>query len=246
MEFDPANPMTGAQSLPAHLNGTSPQGVRENEVIAQFEIGSLRNFVYLILDWESRSAAIVDPQRDLSRPREVLDRWGFKLERILLTHSHHDHVAGVRELMQDSSELKLSLHERDLHRIESLFSGSRASTRLELLRDNQEIRVGRTQVQALHTPGHSAGEMCFLVRGDRPYLLTGDTLFIRDCGRTDFADGSNPEMFRSLQRIKKLPPETVILPGHHYAPECASILATELRSSPPLLCQSVEELEALP
>lgn len=81
---------------------------------------------------------------------------------------------------------------------------------------------------------------------NRRFLLTGDTLFIRDCGRTDFEDGDNEQMFQSLQRIKKLPPATVILPGHHYQPETASVLELELLESAPLKCRSVEELAGLP
>ena len=111
-------------------------------------------------------------------------------------------------------------------------------------RTNSE--VGSIRVRVLHTPGHSAGECCYFFENGGKYLFTGDTLFIRDYGRTDFADGSNEQMFASLQRIKALPPETVILPGHHYVRECASILSKEIVESPPLRCGSVEELASLP
>ena len=105
---------------------------------------------------------------------------------------------------------------------------------------------------AIHTPGHSAGELCYRLeatdlKGElRTYLFTGDTLFIRDCGRTDLETGSNAQMFESLQRLKKFPPDTVILPGHHYVRECASTLSREMETSPPLRCASIQELEALP
>lgn len=209
--------------------------------VAQFEIGSMRNFVYLILDGSTKAAAIVDPQKDLGPPLEMLERNGFALQAILLTHTHHDHVAGVPELARRFPSVPIHAHPEDQHRLR-LPDGAR----VESLRDGETLRIGALEVQVLHTPGHSAGEVCYFVPGDPPSLLTGDTLFIRDCGRTDFPDGSNEQMFASLQRIKRLPPETVIYPGHHYAPELASTLERELRESPPLRARSVEELASLP
>jgi glyoxylase-like metal-dependent hydrolase (beta-lactamase superfamily II) len=101
----------------------------------------------------------------------------------------------------------------------------------------------------MHTPGHSSGEFCYLLpkqtQVDRPYVFTGDTLFIRDCGRTDLESGNDAEMFASLQILKQLDPDTVILVGHHYAKECASTLGEELKVSPPLKCASVSELSNL-
>jgi glyoxylase-like metal-dependent hydrolase (beta-lactamase superfamily II) len=105
-------------------------------------------------------------------------------------------------------------------------------------------------VQVLHTPGHSPGECCFFIpaptRNDLPYLFTGDTIFIRDCGRTDFAGGNVLDMFDSIQQIKRLPQKTVILCGHHYQPEVASTIADEMVDSPPFRCRNVDELDALP
>jgi glyoxylase-like metal-dependent hydrolase (beta-lactamase superfamily II) len=77
-------------------------------------------------------------------------------------------------------------------------------------------------------------------------LLTGDTLFIRDCGRTDLPTGSTTEMFSTLQRYKSLNPQLKIFPGHHYREEFWSTLEVVLRTSPPLQCESAEQLEALP
>jgi hydroxyacylglutathione hydrolase len=163
---------------------------------------------------------------------------------VLLTHSHHDHVAGVHELARAFPDAPIAVHPADLHRMPSAV---RASARIEKLADGNVIRMGRLEIEVLHTPGHSAGECCYFVRTtEPPFLLSGDTVFVRDCGRTDFPDGSNEEMFASLQRIKKLPPSTVILPGHHYAPEVATTIGRELEQSPPFRAGDVSELEALP
>lgn len=229
-------------SLPEHLSGTAAVGVRTNEPIAQFELGSMRNFIYLILDWATKKAAIVDPQRDIKTPLDALRVHGFTLEYCLLTHTHFDHTAGVPALLETLPNLPVVVHSLDQHRLSKL----PPTTTLIAARDGGEILLGKTPIEILHTPGHSAGELCYRVETGPGYLLTGDTLFIRDCGRTDLETGSNTELFRSLQKIKKLPPETVILPGHHYAPETASTLGREIETSPPLRCRSVEDLRDLP
>ena len=234
-------------SLPPSLDQNRALGICENEPIAQYEIGAGKNLVYLILDWSSKKAALVDPQRDLTVPLRDLIKHGFTLEFCLLTHTHHDHIAGVPEL--HARGIPICVHLEDQHRLPRDVQTSETT---QLLRDSETLLLGGLSIRVLYTPGHSAGECCFYfeARGanglSRPYLLTGDTVFIRDCGRTDFPDGSNEQMFQSLQRIKSLPAETVILPGHHYALETASTLARELLESPPFCCRSTEELAALP
>ena len=230
-------------TLPPHLSGKHALGEEENEPIAQFEIGSYKNFVYLILDWAQKKAAIVDPQYDLTGPLDCLKKYQFELTSIFLTHTHFDHIAGVPELAQLFPQVPIIAHRQDLHRLDSR-TMSRA--KVKAIRDGDKVAVGDLIVEVLHTPGHSAGECCYFIQGTPPYLLTGDTLFIRDCGRTDLESGSNEEMFQSLKRIKRLPSETVILPGHHYQPECASVLSKESKESPPLRCANVGELAALP
>ncbi len=233
--------------LPTHLSDSKAQGIVEGEPIAQFEIGNMQNFVYLILDWSTKQAAIVDPQKDLSQPLDALSAYGFELTSILLTHSHFDHIAGVMPLLERFPTLTVRVGSEDLHRIPK---GVLAASGLTILNDQERFNIGSIQIQAMHTPGHSAGEFCFFIdRSERvkvPYVFTGDTIFIRDCGRTDFEDGSNEQMYASIQRIKTLPPETIFLVGHHYAKECATTLGAELKSSPPFQVKSVDELSALP
>lgn len=233
------------KALPAHLDSHEATGAHINEPIAQFEIGNYKNFVYMILDWQTKKAAIVDPQHDLSKLTNVLDQHGFELTSILLTHTHADHIAGVPELVNRYPSVPVCVHRGDLHRLPDVVQNKGA---IRLLRDGDTVSVGNLQVKALHTPGHSIGECCFLIESgtDHPYLFTGDTVFVRDCGRTDFETGSNAELFQSLQRLKKLPPKAVILPGHHYGSDCASTLADEMRESAPFQCKSVDELAALP
>jgi hydroxyacylglutathione hydrolase len=202
----------------------------------------MANFVYLVVDWATRACAWVDPQRDLAPPLEAIEAHGLRVERILLTHTHHDHVAGLREVAARFPDAPVTLHARDRHRIASW-----PLPRIEELPDGTSFQLGDMAITAHHAPGHSAGALAYeFATGDRRYLLTGDTVFIRDCGRTDLPTGSVDEMFATLGRLSRLPPETIILPGHHYAPECASWLGRELEESPPFRCRSADELAALP
>jgi glyoxylase-like metal-dependent hydrolase (beta-lactamase superfamily II) len=227
--------------LPKHLTHDAPTGLQENEPVAQYEIGNYRNFVYLILDWKTKKASWVDPQEDLEQPLADLKKHGFELASILLTHTHFDHIAGVPKLLKLFPEIPLYVHALDLHRL-----SNDGQHRAYPISDEESVHVGNLVVEAMHTPGHSAGESTYWLKAGQGYLFTGDTIFIRDCGRTDLESGSTEEMFSTLQRIKKLPGDLVILPGHHYAKECASLLSDELKRSPPFQCTSVKELESLP
>ncbi len=210
----------------------------------QWEIGTASNFVYGILDWESHEAALVDSHIGILDIASELRGRGFRLASLLLTHTHWDHIGDLESLLGVYPGLQLAAHPADLHRLKA---NVRRYPGLKQVQDREILRLGRFEIEAIHTPGHSAGELCFYLRHPAPgYLFTGDTVFIRDCGRTDLESGSTAQMFESLQRIKKLPPETVILPGHHYAPECASTLETELRESAPFRCLSISDLENLP
>lgn len=220
-----------------------PPGIMQNHPIAQFEIGNYKNFVYFILDWKTRHAAIVDPQKNLSIPLEALEKYKFQITQVFLTHTHWDHVAGLPELLTRFPEITVTLHEADLHRIQPIL---RSSVKIRKATDGEILTVGTLQIKVIHTPGHSAGECCFLTNTTPPYLLTGDTIFVRDCGCTDLPTGNIEEMFCSLQKIKKLPSNSIVLPGHHYAPECGSTLQKELLESPPFACQTVQELDQLP
>jgi len=227
--------------LPHHLAQTSAQGLIPGQFVAQFEFGGYHNFIYLIIDWSTQEAAIIDPQKGMDVIWKVLEDHKLTLKQVLLTHTHWDHIAGLPEALTRFPELPILTHAVEATRLKPEFQKN-----LTPIENGETLHVGKIPVKVFHTPGHSAGEICYFMPDHGPSLFTGDTLFIRDCGRTDLESGSSQEMFVSLGLLKLLPPQTWILPGHHYKPECASTLERELLESPPLLCRTVTELEALP
>ena len=148
-------------SLPIHLSANEAKGLVLQEPIAQFEIGSMKNFIYLILDWETKKAAIVDPQKDLSAPLQALAQNGFELTGILLTHSHFDHTAGVGPLLELYPHISIRMGELDLHRLQK---STQSVPGLKVITEGEELKVGNLSVRAIHTPGHSAGEFCFFLK----------------------------------------------------------------------------------
>ena len=97
-------------------------------------------------------------------------------------------------------------------------------------------------MRALETFGHTTGGTCFLADG---FIVTGDVLFVRGCGRTDFTGGNTAAMWSSLQRLLALPEETKVYPGHNYGPTPTSTLSSEALENPYLRCKTFEEFRQL-
>ncbi len=213
-------------------------------MIDQFLIGGHRNFIYLIsFDGES---LVVDPQSDLTPWQNRIKELKTKLTGVLLTHTHWDHVAGVPAIVDQygAENIPIYVHELDARRMAQ--SAPAVRERFKFIKDGDKIAVGRTNVEVLHTPGHSAGECSYLIQSQPPQLFTGDTVFVTEVGRTDMETGSTAELFTTLQRLKKLPPDTIIHPGHDYGKTPTTTIGRECVESAAFRCRTVEELDAIP
>ena len=178
--------------------------------IHSMELGPMENFVYLIHDHASDTAAIVDPAWEVNEVLDLADSKGIKITDILLTHSHHDHINGLQQTLEHSDA---KVH---LLKPEAKFWGANLS-KPELHHGADQIKIGDSLINILHTPGHTPGSACYQVGND---LIAGDTLFVFGCGRCDLAGGDPEEMFQTLKRMKtELPASTVLHPGHNYAPQ---------------------------
>ncbi len=191
--------------------------------IHALELGPMENFVYLVEDRASGRAAVVDPAWDVPAILELADEHGVRITDILLTHSHHDHINGIEGV--------LARHDARLHLLkdEAEFWGSHLDLPT-LHHGGDRIRLGDTDIEVLHTPGHTPGSACYKV-GER--LITGDTLFVFGCGRCDLPGGDPEQMFVTLKDMAaRLPRDTLILPGHNYAVKPASTLDEQIEGNP--------------
>ncbi len=168
-------------------------------IFQQIHLGGDRNFCYLIGDVESGQAAAIDPGFDAAGFHELALKMNLKISHILITHEHKDHLEQAPDLAKLTGACICA----------GQVSGA------EKLADGQEIKLGKTIVTALATPGHSPGHFCFLCDGR---LITGDLLFCGKIGGTGsyFPGSSAVEQYASLKKIMQLPDSTFVFPGHDY------------------------------
>ncbi|MBI3011599.1 MAG: MBL fold metallo-hydrolase [Candidatus Omnitrophica bacterium] len=198
----------------------------------QLELGPMQNFIYLIGDSQTREAAVVDPGWEVPAILSVARRDGYRLTKAFVTHHHFDHVMGLKELL-GAVDLPIYVHRDDAPYLDV----SRSS--LKPVSGGEAVSVGRFQVTLIHTPGHTPGSQCLLVEGR---LLSGDTLFVRACGRCDLPGGDPAKLYESLdKKLRPLDDTTVLCPGHHYAEATTSALGEEKRANPFLRAGTMQE-----
>lgn len=197
--------------------GEAPGPSESNAVVRQMQVGPMENFVYLIGCERTKEAAIVDPAWNADAIASAAERLGYRITKVFVTHSHFDHVNAVAGL-QEKTGADLYANEHEVPLLTQAGSGWHA------VRDGDEVMVGEVAVTCLHTPGHTPGSQCLLVNGR---LLSGDTLFIGSIGRCDLPGSSPEDLYHSLMRLKTLPPETVLLPGHNYADKPTSTIGEQ-------------------
>lgn len=211
--------------------------------IEQIECGPMQNFVYVVGSQRTREVALVDPAWDIEGLLRRVDEQGLVPVAALVTHYHPDHVGG-RIFGQDIQGLSQLLEKRGLriyvnqHEADGLrrITGVSESDLVRVDSD-ESLRLGDVEIRFLHTPGHTPGSQCFLVQNS---LVSGDTLFIRGCGRVDLPGANPDQMYESLRRLAALPDDVRLLPGHNYAEEAQSTLGNEKRTNPYLRISSLE------
>ncbi|MFV2059374.1 MAG: MBL fold metallo-hydrolase [Gammaproteobacteria bacterium] len=201
-------------------NSIDVNGSFELDVI---EMGPMENFVYLISDPASKRAAIVDPAWDVPQMLELAKQKNVVITDILLTHSHHDHINGINDVL---NQFDAQLH---LLKSEATFWGSDIQTP-SLHHGGDLIQLGDTEIKILHTPGHTPGSACYQI--DKQ-LITGDTLFVYGCGRCDLSGGDPEVMYTTLKNMARdLPDDTVICPGHNYGETHTCSMSQQKQGNP--------------
>lgn len=187
------------------------------------------NFVYLIGDRETGEAVVVDPAYGVADLLAVAAADGMEVVGALATHHHPDHVGGsfmgyqVEGVTELLAARTVPIHANEAEVTSIVRTTGASTTDVVGHAGGDTIEVGAIPITFLHTPGHTPGSQCFLVG---PMLVSGDTLFLEGCGRTDLP-GSDPEaMYHSLRRLAELPDGTAVYPGHRYsAPSSATMEA---------------------
>ena len=202
-------------------------------ILKQFYLQCLAHASYMIADEQTKTAVVVDPQRDIGQYLQEAQLHGWKISHVFLTHFHADFLAGHLELQrQTGAEICL---------------GARARTDFPVrsFRDGESLEFGSVQIKVLETPGHTPESISLAVYDlskshDRPHsVLTGDTLFIGDVGRPDLmasvgmtAQELGEQLYDSLRKkLMPLPDETLVYPAHGAGSMCGKNLSSETVST---------------
>jgi len=226
------------------------------QLLAGMDIGAddpvaqqMVNFVYLVGDRETGEAVAIDPAYDIGGLLDVLAADDMRLTGVLATHYHPDHVggdlmgrpiAGIAELLQRVSvPVHVQADEAEYVRGVTGVSDS------DLVSHSgaDKVRVGGVEIELIHTPGHTPGSQCFYVND---MLISGDTLFLEGCGRTDFPGSDSAAMYVSLtQTLAKVPDSATLYPGHYYSTRPSASMEDTRRNNQVLKPRSAQEWLAI-
>ena len=207
-----------------------------------FEIAAqMRNLIYLVGDKNTGECVVLDPCWDVEGILREAHKDGMRVVGVIQTHNHFDHVGGrppppfdgyhitvpgTKKLLEKVGHgVNVHVHQQDadVFQCETEIDPSRITTTV----DGQEIKIGEAvSLRIMHTPGHTPGSQCIMLNDKR--LLTGDTLFIGSCGRTDLPGGDPSLLRESLLRIAGLPLDTLLFPAHMYGPTIMTTVGHEL------------------
>ena len=173
---------------------------------------------YIVYD-DSLEGIVIDPGSDGEEIFDKIKKLGIRIKYILLTHCHYDHIEGLGILRKltgaevvASFECNLGIQSASIN-LSMLFSDQISEEPADLIiNDSDIIKAGNMEIKVITTPGHTKGGVCFLIDNE---LFSGDTLFLRSVGRTDFPGGSSATLIKSIkEKLYTLDDDTIVHPGH--------------------------------
>ena len=178
-------------------------------------------YTYLLFDEKTKEAAIIDSVKEkFERDSKYIEELGLTLKYALETHVHADHVTASGQF-RNKYGCKIGVHEDSGNECADL-----------KVREGDEFKLGGEGIVAIHTPGHTNGDVSYKINGA---VFTGDALLIRACGRTDFQQGNSETLYHSItQKLFKLPDDTIVYPGHDYEGFTSSTIGEEKSQNPRL------------
>jgi len=194
-------------------------------LIRLLNVGPLQACCYIVAPDDGSDAAVIDPGGDADLIMARLRNRKLVPGLVLLTHGHIDHIEAVAALKKEFPDAQLCVHEADAPMLRDARAALASFVGLpfepceadRLLADGDTLTLGPHTIDVMHTPGHTSGGICFLIRlPDEPDIVfSGDTLFAGGIGRTDFPGGSYQQLLDSIRdRLLSLPDETRVYPGH--------------------------------
>lgn len=187
-------------------------------------VGELVTNSYLYANEESKSAILFDAAANPEKLLKLIDENGFNLKYIFQTHAHYDHIGALDEL-KAKTNAKIVIHESEVKYLYdptlNLSYDLKISSKPDIIvKDNDIIDFEGTKIKVIHTPGHTTGSCCFLFDD---VLISGDTLFLKSIGRTDFPLGSlEDELFAIKTKLMPLNDNVTVHPGHGFATNIGS------------------------
>jgi hydroxyacylglutathione hydrolase len=185
------------------------------------------NFSYLIADEARREVAVVDSSYNADEIIKIIKNQELQLKYVINTHGHSDHTAGNAEL-QSIFGAKIVAHKQSKIHYDIP------------IEDGDILSVGKISIKVIYTPGHTTDSICLLIENQK--LLTGDTLFVGECGRTDFPGGNTKSMYESLfTKLSKLNDQVEVYPGHDYGIKPSSTIGEEKKTNYTLQPRSLKD-----
>lgn len=209
------------------------------KLVVKRQVTGLETNCYLIYDAQSREAALIDVGGPIDSLLTIIQEESLNLKYFLFTHGHGDHTIGLPDIRGRFPKAMVCMHKKDYENtfiwnewayeyigretIEEWAKNPEFKKVLEFdphtfeepdifVTDNQEFELGDFRINAIHSPGHSVGSICYHIDNS---LFSGDVLFQRKVGRTDLLGGSSEDLARSVRRLYTMfPDETIVYPGH--------------------------------
>lgn len=188
--------------------------------VEKFVTGIISTNCYLVINEDTKQAVVIDPAACPSYLMSHIKSEGLKIEAILLTHGHFDHIMGIDGFLSEF-DVPVYVHEEDADAMEdpvlnqsSTYTSGYTFGKARYLRDRQMLELAGYTFQVIHTPGHTKGGCCYYVASEG-VLFSGDTLFQNSVGRTDFVNSSTSDLVHSVrEKLFLLPDDTMVYPGH--------------------------------
>ena len=203
--------------------------------IKSFQGGFDKNLCYLIWCEKTKTAGLIDPSVEIQPIIEFIESENLILSKLLITHTHHDHIAYLNDINNIYNNINVHCHHKAIN----------TNFEFKGLAHNQIIAIGNEIIIAIYTPGHFIDSMCFWNK-KRKCLFTGDTMFVGRPGRTVSKNSNIKDLYLSTyKKILTLPNDTIVYPGHHYGFKKSISIKENIEMSNFFNCKSFKEFDKI-